>query len=192
MATCIENDPDLFRQLRSKVLWSCDAFPDDFLPATTPLPIEPQEESPATGLDPSFTAEEEAGVGGAPLDIPEPTMQAPLRVGGIPARTRKVQPDRARERLVKAPAKLGTGGRAGAPGGVRRAAPIRRARDDTSGLPYLMKQRGFSVNQTHEVCGSVVKTDVEIVRAESQHGEWEPLVQVGNCRQIVRTDECLK
>ena len=176
----MESDPELFRKLRRQVQWSCEAFPDEEVVATevTPIPEEPLPEAPP--------AEEELG----PAD-PEPLVvtSAPRRTMA-PTRASRIQLERSRERLVKAnPVRQLPSPSA------RRPAPIRRARDDTSGYPYSQSQLLFpsqTFNHTYEVCPSSIKASVAIVRAEKEVGGWDSLVQVGDCRQVVRTEECLR
>ncbi|OQV24589.1 hypothetical protein BV898_01649 [Hypsibius exemplaris] len=188
IASCIENDPETFKRLRNQVLWSCDVFPELEAPVMTEFPLEVQEEVTT-----------ESSVIPVPAEEPATTEQEvlqPMRVGGIPARGRAVQPVRPpmRERLTKAAAKAPLRVRpvvAGVASPRTKTAPSRRTRrDDTSGLQFLTQQR-VAMNHSYEVCSSAVRNDLGIVRAESELGEWGWLVQTGECKQIVRSEECI-
>lgn len=161
------NDVSLFKILRTRVLWSCEEFPDELLPAEEPT-VNPGEIPAET---------EEAGV----AEAYEPIIVTPA--------PRATQPTRAppRERLIKVPE--------GPPKQTARTriAKVRNARDDSSASSFsrfIFPSR--TNNHTYEVCPSVIKSAVGIVRAQADNGEWMPLVRMGNCKQVIRTEECVR
>ncbi|XP_055332745.1 uncharacterized protein LOC129584560 [Paramacrobiotus metropolitanus] len=165
ITSCLLENVDLFKQLRSKVQWSCEEFPDELLfskePSTymTTTDAAPDAENPA-----------------------EPETSQPIRSRNIVPKPRSTQ-----ERLMQS-GKTSSFSQ-------RRVDQRRGKRDDSSGDPYGYSRLMFPMskfNYTYEVCPSVVKAAVGIVKARTENREWMPLVQMGDCKQIVRMEECLR